>query len=139
MSFKEKSAVITLAALLLGGGWYFAHIVPLMRLSVEAAPVHAVRFGAMVIGMSAIAIVGHIAVAAYRPAEARAAADERERDFELRASRLGFVTLIAGALVASSSALWGVGGLGVANAVFAAIVAAEVVHYGAFLLLHRVG
>lgn len=89
MSFREKSAWITLVSVLLSFGVYFG--------ALATGRVHGFQslflLLACVIALVALQAVLHVAAAALSPAEARAPKDEREALIQWRAQSLGYYVL----------------------------------------------
>jgi hypothetical protein len=131
MSFREKSAWISIVAIVLVYGWYGSRL-----LHNHAA--HAAHPGlvAMLIGstilMIIVSVIGHVLVAR-RPETP----DERDRLIDARSTRFGYHAMAAG--------VWGVIFLAVAGpdpailpyAALGAFVLAELVRLGAQLVMYR--
>src|ERR1043166_7932506 len=98
MSFREKSAWISLVCLLVFSGIWFAHFV---RVEAFAGASHheALWFLGTVVALIVLEISLHIAIAIQSPREARTPKDERERLIDMKASRVAFYVLLAGAFV----------------------------------------
>lgn len=132
MSFREKSAVITILALLLTYGAY--------AVRVKTAPMgmeEAVRFLSVVIVVQvAIMIVGHIVMAVIRRPEKP---DERDRVADLRGARNGYFALAAALVATMWMAIMGAPTFTLLNALLAGLVAAEVVRYVSQLTYYRTG
>jgi uncharacterized membrane protein len=92
MSFREKSAWITLISVLLCFGAYFGALTTgrIERFSMAAFHLALISIIALVL----LQIVLHVLVAIGNPREARAPRDERERLFELRARASGYYVLV---------------------------------------------
>jgi hypothetical protein len=101
MSFREKSAWISLVCLLL------------LTLGVLLAGLHHPHDAqghdvinslhlalAVFVGFIILQVVLHLIIAAQSPKDARTPKDERERLIDLRAARVGFYALVVGDLVA---------------------------------------
>ena len=92
MSFREKSAWITLISVLLCFGVYFGAIA---TGRIERFGMAALHFGLIsIIALVVLQIVLRVIAAIGNPREARAPRDERERLFELRARSLGYYVLV---------------------------------------------
>jgi hypothetical protein len=93
MSFREKSAWISLLSMTIIYGVYFwsvAHTGPKVSGS---------RFGGLlgtIIALVVVQIVLTVAVAIFAPTEAKAPRDERDKLIELRAMRVAYVGLATG-------------------------------------------
>jgi hypothetical protein len=104
MSFREKSAWISFICLLL---------LTLAMVSVQHFHTHDAQghdvINPLYVSLAAflafvvLQVVLHLIVAAQAPREARTPKDERERLIELRASRIGFYSLVVGVLIAMAS------------------------------------
>ncbi len=132
MSFRYKSALVSLVSLALGYGWYFG--VLLAQHGHPAGPVSHLIFA--VILTTVLQIVGHILIAVL-PGEPRGAMDERERAFDRRATSVGYQILVVGALGAAATLHLGFDRAGMANAIVLAIVVAECARQAKFLKLHH--
>ena len=93
MSFREKSAWITLVSVLLCFGAYFGALATgrVERFSMAAFHLALISIIALVV----LQIVLHVLVAIGNPREARVPRDERERLIELRARSSGYYVLVA--------------------------------------------
>ncbi len=83
MSFREKSAWISLISILLVSGFFFMHVPWTLTPSSSLALVHALLL--CVIALVVIEVVAHIVVAIRAPEDAHAPKDERERLIALKA------------------------------------------------------
>lgn len=137
MAFQEKSAWVMLVALLLAGAGYFALVAWLSAQMGGLAPPLAPALVVYVVALIAIAIVGHIVVAAGAPREANASLDERERFIEARAShRSG--TVLGGAVILSLGLyLTTVDGNVLFYSVLASLMLSQILEYGLQIALHR--
>jgi hypothetical protein len=136
MSFKEKSAwiifittLITSAIYLTALGLSFAGYVR------YASVLH--LFGALMLGLLVVQVVAHVLIAARSPAEARTPTDERERIIGWKADRVGFYTLMVGALLGIVTIHLGASAPDLAHAVLLAFVLSQLAKYGTVLVLHR--
>ena len=102
MSFREKSAWISLVCLLLLTTAYFEvgmhHDLHDSGGRAVMDPLHMALavFGGFVL----LQVVLHLIVVVQAPKEARTPKDERERFIELRAARIGFYAVVVGELIA---------------------------------------
>ena len=93
MSFREKSAWITLVSVLFVFGLYFG---ALATGRVERFSMSAFHFGLIsIIALVVLQVVLRVIAYILNPADARAPLDERERLFELRARSIGYYVLMA--------------------------------------------
>jgi len=137
MSFREKSAWITLTSILIVFLLYFTHVPRLF----DPDPgewqlfVIGVCIGAFVV----IEVIAHIVLYVRFPKDARTPKDERERLIDLRATRLGAYVYVAGTFLAILTPHHGASGFAVGVFVLLAFVVAEVVNYGARIIYYRRG
>ena len=95
MSFREKSAWISLVLIVLVFGPYFWLV---GRSFTGVGHVHAGTQFALITLFVVLEIVVHIAIAIQSPRDARAPKDERETLIDLMATRTAFYVLFVGAL-----------------------------------------
>ena len=92
MSFREKSAWISLLSMAVIYGLYFASVI-------RSGPQASFHFGGLlgtIIALVIIQVVLNIAIAVFAPAEANAPRDERDKLIELRAMRVAYSGLATG-------------------------------------------
>ena len=134
MAFREKTAWVTLLSYLGVYGYYFWTVF-------RAGPDH--PFGARLIGVIAllvlIIVVCNIALAIWKPEEARLAEDERERLIGLKATAVAFHVASAGAITAAGAVAVGLPSFYVANGLLAMVVLAEIVRQGLVVVRYRLG
>ena len=85
MPFREKSAWIMSVGLLLGGFWYFRTVLSAWSESGQLVPPDMPSIVAFTGCLVALAVVGHIVIAALAPSDANAPVDEREQQIFIRA------------------------------------------------------
>jgi uncharacterized membrane protein len=141
MSFREKSAWITLITLLLMSLVWATHFPWGSALTLAPDP-NPFVFHALVlatISFVVIVVVAHIVVAVLAPREANARADEREQLIGLKATRLG--AYVYAALSMSSVFLIHLGAneIGLAYFLVVSLVIAEIVNCAARIIYHRRG
>jgi hypothetical protein len=125
MSFREKSAWIALAANLAIYGYYFAvYASALARGGVDQAAFLSLLARSMVLVVLVIVVVSIVA-AIFAPKDARAPLDERERLILLKSDRAAYFAVAGGAVLAIGGAYFGASPFVIANALFAALVVAE--------------
>jgi archaellum biogenesis protein FlaJ (TadC family) len=86
MSFREKSAWISLLSIAIICGVYFGSVI-------HAGPHAGFHFGSLlatVIALIVVQIVLHVVIAIAAPKEAKAPRDEREKLIELKATRIAY-------------------------------------------------
>src|SRR3954462_9741834 len=98
MSFKEKSAWIIFITTLITSAIYFTALGLSFAGYVRYTSVLHL-FGALMLGLLVVQVLAHVLIAARAPAEARTPTDERERIIGWKADRVGFYTLMVGALL----------------------------------------
>jgi hypothetical protein len=139
MSFREKGAWISALSLLAVYGYYF-WIVWGAALAGGAGSLH---FGALLIQsivlLIVIQIVLSIAVAVWKPKEAAAALDERERLIDLKATSRAYYIVIAGALVMCIRAQMEQPVFYVTNGLFFTVVLAQFVKSVTQIVYYRIG
>ena len=138
MSFREKSAWISFV-LLLAGFLIYAWKFVLALINGRGGGQLFHLFFALVIAIVVLEIVLHVLAAKTSPADARMPRDERERLIAMRATQVAFPVLIFGALASIGTmhlrpSAWVMG-----QTMLLAIVAAELVKFGAEIVLHRRG
>ena len=137
MSFREKSAWITLV-LLIAFGVYFVEVAkPLLGYAAHVSyfPLFLVLVAAIVI----VEIALHVFIAIRSPQDARAPRDERERLIAQRATARAYFWLLAGAFVAIGSIHLGAGPLVLAHCVLFAVWLAELARHASLLYYYRHG
>jgi hypothetical protein len=141
MSFREKSAWITLITLLLISLLWSLHF-PWQRPFTLAPEANPVVFHALVlctISFVVIVVIAHVVVAILAPREASARADEREQLIGLKATRVG--AYVYATLSMSSVFLIHLGAneIGLAYFLVASLAIAEAVSCVARIVYHRRG
>ena len=136
MSFREKSAWVTLIAIVLVSAMYVFHIpqlyVPHSRWVLKSL---AASLGAFLL----IELVAYAVLRVRNPTEARTPKDELEKLIDLKALRIAAYVYIIGSFVAIFVTLHVVGSSAgmVAVAVLLAFVVAEMVNYTARIVYYR--
>ncbi len=141
MSFREKSAWITLITLVFVSLLWSAHW-PWTRPFTLAPDANPIVFHALVlatISFIVIVVVAHVVVAVRAPREASAPADERERLIALKATRIGAYVYAALSLSSIFLIHLGANQIGVAYFVLISFVIAEMVNCIARIVYHRRG
>lgn len=168
MAFREKSAWITLGALTLVFGFYFATLLtrynataslsrlePLEQIkgpvsSLPSAgpallnPTHPTElilpvFLPALAALIVLMALSHAAIAILSPRDANAPMDERERRYDREAASAGFFVLMAGVMIAASGVFFGIGSFWMANAILLSAVLAEIVRLLTTILAYRRG
>ena len=135
MSYRYKSALLSLISLALIYGWYFANWYA-DRAAEGPHPDPVLRLGHTVLAVAFVQVVGHVIIKLlskdrYMPM------DERERNFDRRATSVGYYLLIVCTLAAIATLHLGASRPDLANAALAAIVISECVRQGVFVVLHH--
>jgi hypothetical protein len=138
-SHRERAAWLHLVAMTVSYGPYFS----LMALQPPTAPLPDLRtMSAFAVTVTVQVIVlgmGHAWLALARPAEARAAADERDRAVELRSMKIAYLVLITGMIFVGVVMPFSSSGWKLINAAIGAIVLAEIAHYSIVVWSYRRG
>lgn len=126
MSFREKSAWISLVSYLAVYGYYFWQVFT----AVAAGQMDSLHYAKLLTGLIVLLIMIQIAltilVAVAKPREARAPRDELDKLIDLKATRIGFAVIMIGALTVAAAIALGVPAFYTANGLFLAVIAAEV-------------
>ncbi|HEY0435100.1 MAG TPA: hypothetical protein VGC92_00565 [Phenylobacterium sp.] len=141
MSFREKSAWITLVSVLVCFGVYFAEL-----FSSLAGSHHFGGLGSLhllllsVVGLVALQVALTLVAAWTTPKDGRGPADERERQIQWRSHSLGYYVLMVLALGLFAPASFGHRGIEMANfALLAVVIAALTVSVAQIVLFRRGG
>jgi hypothetical protein len=136
MSFREKSAWVSLILIVLVFGPYFWLV---GRSFAGIEHVHGGTQFALITLFVVLEIVVHIAIAIQSPRDARAPKDEREILIDLMATRTAFYVLFAGALSAIFTMHFRFSVWQLSQMVLLSIVVAELVKFGRQIALFRRG
>ena len=136
MSFREKSAWISLVLILAVFGPYFWFV---GRSLAGQTHVHGGTQFALILLFIVLEIVVHIAVAARSPQDANAPMDERENLIDLKATRTAFYVLFGGALLSIFTLHFPVNVWTLSQFVLLSIVVAELVKFASQIVLFRRG
>ena len=135
MSFREKSAWISLASLLIVFGIYFWNVARIMAR--KAAFRDFPLFFSLLVALIVAEVVLHVLIAVRSPKDARTPKDERERLIELKATRSAFAVLLVGSMASIWTMHLRVGVWVMAHCVLLSVVVAEVVKFGRQIILYR--
>ncbi|MEO6078351.1 MAG: hypothetical protein ABIQ86_01030 [Steroidobacteraceae bacterium] len=136
MSFREKSAWVTLIAIIFVSVLYVLHVPRVFE------PTHW-AFVAMMMSVASfvvIEVVGWLVLRLRNPAEARTPKDELEKLIELKALRIAAYVYFVGSFAAVFITLHlhhGVGGHVVGASVLLVFIVAEIVNYTARIVYYR--
>ncbi len=139
MSFRDKSALVTIVALLIASVVYVVSLLTAAAGSPVVDVVYQPYLIGFVIVLVIVSVVGQIAVAVRSPKEATAPRDERERLITWRAGSISAYVLEVGAFLAIALAMAKIDWFWIANTVLALWVLAEIVDGGVQLTLSRRG
>ena len=138
MSFREKSAWVMAALMIVSGATYLWLVVSVSRAIGQTAPPLAA-----VIPYVLLVVVGAIIVqtvlALLTPREADAPADERERQIQLRADAWSGVVLGLGAVTSLGAYVFQGDGAMLFHMIAASLIAAQVAEYAIVIVLFRRG
>jgi hypothetical protein len=140
MSFREKSAWITLITLVLLTLFFVTHLPPAWMLNPRPSGFlfHVLTIG--VIAFVVIEIVAHVIVALRAPREARAPRDERERLIALKARSIAANVYAVLSLGSAFVVIHlGANAGGVLYCVFLSFIVAQIVNYAARVVYYRRG
>jgi len=136
MSFREKSAWISLLSMAAIYGYYFVSLIH------SRAHGHAFGFGGLLGTIIALVIVQTaliVAVAIYKPKDAKTPRDERDRIIDLRATRCAYAGLATSVAVAIFFAGFNPPILFNANALLFVLVVSEALRNASQILQYRRG
>jgi len=128
MSFREKSAWVMAAIIVITAVLYAVMIAPLPG----AVPPLPIVIGVVVV-LTILSVLGQVAIAVFAPRDANAAADERDRRVADKAGNL------SGVVLAMGTYLMGHGGNAMFHAVFVSLIAAQFAEYALTILFYRRG
>jgi uncharacterized membrane protein len=134
MSFRYKSALLSLVSLVLVYGWYFGNVIARGHRGLEGGGYGGLV--ATVFWVTVIQIVGHVVIAILSP-DRRCRLDERERAFDQRATTVGYYALICGLFGIMPLFNVGRSTAALANSVVLLVVAAECARQAVFLIQHH--
>jgi uncharacterized membrane protein len=143
MPFREKSAWVAVAGMVVGYGGYFA----VMALSPHAAdgdhPETMLRLFALLTAATIVRLLimgaGTLAIRASSPADARAPADERDRAIAGRSAAIAYYVMMTGMILVGMVMPFSARGWTIVNAALLAIVVAELARYGTIIAAYRRG
>jgi hypothetical protein len=135
MSFREKSAWISLLSMAIIYGLYFGSVV-------HAGPRAGFHFGSLlatVITLIVVQVVLHIVVAIAAPKEAKATRDEREKLIDLKATRIAYSGLATAIVCACFFGALDPPIVFNTNALLFVLVTAELMRSGCQIIQYRRG
>ena len=139
MSFRDKSALVTIIALVAASLGYVVSLVS----EADGGPLSDVHYQPLMLGfvivVAVFSIGGQILVAISSPREAQAPRDERERIIAWRSTSVSSAVLAIAAFVAITLSLAEIDWFWIANSVLALWGAAEILSGAVALTLSRRG
>jgi hypothetical protein len=137
MSFRERTAWVTLIAILLVSVLFFLHGPDFLAPDPDPWTFHALlaSLGAFVV----IEVVAYGVLYFRYPKDARTPKDEREQLIGLKATRLAAYVYVVGSFVAIATMHRGASAQAIGYFVVLAFVVAEIVNYAARILYYRRG
>jgi hypothetical protein len=137
MSFREKTAWVTLLAIIGVSVLYWLHVPSLFDPHHEAWVLHAMA--ASIATYVVIELVAWIVLRLRFPQDARTPKDERERLIDLKAIRVAYYVFVVGALGGMFVTLHVVGAhiVGLGMVIFMAFVLSQVAKYVARIVYYR--
>lgn len=137
MSFREKSAWISLFGLLLFSGIWLAHFLRIELLN-GLSHNEALWFLGAVGALIVLEVGLHLAIAIQSPRDARTPKDERERLIDMKASRVAFYVLLAGAFLSIGTLhVPGANRFTMAQCLMGSILMALLTRFASQIVLHR--
>ena len=137
MPYREKTAWLSLATMLISFGPYFA-IVAAGGPARESAALPSLRlFATAAVAQMILLAAGHLFLKMRWPDDARTPADERDRDIMQRSISSAYYVLIAGMILVGCVMPFSYSGWSIVNAAIAMVVIAEVVHYSVIVVSYR--
>lgn len=136
MAYRERTAWLTLACMVLAYGIYF----PMMALRTTPPTLFDIlwNFGAIAGAQAVAVIIGHVVLAVLTDPAARRA-DERDRAIARRGATAGYYTLITGTILVGVVMPFSEPAPRIVNCALLAIVIAEAVNHALVLLSYRRG
>ncbi len=134
MSFRYKSAMISLASLVLIYGWYFGGLLAAGRNGASGAGAAPLVFTAVLVIV--VQIVAHIVVAIFSENRSNRL-DERERGFDRKATYVGYYALLVGLFALMPVFGAGPGKAALLNAIVLLMVVAESARQAVFLIQYH--
>ena len=137
MPFREKIAWLSVTTTVIVWGAYFAFLLTTARHL--PPPAQFGGFFAAVVVQTILVIAGSIVTSVLSPKDAGAPSDERDKAVSRAAYALAYPVLLSLIVCIAASLYLGVDAKGMTYEIMAAIVIAEIVHYGAQIVGYRRG
>ena len=144
MPFREKSAWVAVAGMVVGYGGYFAVIatLPPQTFSVDPPGLVLKLFALLTIATIVRLLIlggGTLAIRAASPMDARAPADERDRAIAGRSAAIAYYVMMTGMILVGMVMPFSARGWTIVNAALLAIVIAELARCGTIIASYRRG
>ncbi len=139
MTFREKIAWLTLAALFVTYGAYFLVLGPKVAFGKNNLVDVIWSFGPVAVAHALITIGGSIAIAVTSPRDAKRPADERDRAISRRSNAIGYYALLVGLIFVGVIMPFSEPPFKIINAALAVLVFVEILRYGFTLVSYRRG
>ena len=139
MSFREKSAWITLLTILILLAFTVTHLPRPWTLAPTPGGFMFEVLTVAVIAFVVIEIIAHVAIAIWSPSDARAPRDERDELIALKATRIAAFVFVVLSFVSVFLIHLGANRFGVGYCVLLSFVFAEIVNYAARIIYYRRG
>ena len=137
MSYREKTAWVTLTAILIVSAMFFLHGANIFQPNPGPWELH--MLGLSVGAFILIEVVAYLVLYLRNPKDARTPRDEREQLIDLKATRLAARVYVVLSLLSLLMPIHGGSGFAVAFFVVMAFVIAEIVNYSARIIYYRRG
>jgi len=137
MSFREKSAWVTLISVLLVTLIYLLHVPWNLEQHTGRFAMHA--FFAGMIMFMVIEVIAHIVLYIKFPKDARTPKDERELLIDLKAIRIAAYVYVIATFAAVATLHFGANNVAIAYGVMLGFIIAEIVNYGMRIYYYRRG
>jgi len=137
MSFREKSAWVSLLCLLIFTALWLTHALGINFFGLQNYTPMAWSLGTLG-ALIALEIGLHVAIAIHSPREAKTPKDERERLIDMKASRVAFYVLLVGAFLSIGTMhVPGTNRYTMAQCLMGAILFALLIRFATQIALHR--
>jgi hypothetical protein len=138
MPYREKTAWLTLGAIVCTLGPYFAIVAQRGHGAAALPDLRQLALFALAVAVQVVILAaGHAYLALRWPQDARTPADERDRAITSRSITFAYYVLIAGMMTVGCIMPFNSSGWTIINAALAMIVLAELVHYGVIVFSYR--
>ncbi|MEI9932349.1 MAG: hypothetical protein WDM89_17860 [Rhizomicrobium sp.] len=139
MSFREKSAWVSLLAYFGIYGFYFASVAAALGRGAADSAHFLGLFAQSVVLFVVVVVIGTVAAAVSAPKDAQTPLDEREKLIALKAGNASGYALATGVVLAIGAALFGADDFLLINVLFFALVVSEVFKIAIQIVLFRRG